>query len=274
MSDRYTWRKLALEVGMIVAAAIFVVPLYLLIVTAFKSPSETSSPFAPPSAPTFENFVTAWEQGNLPAALANSVIVTVASVLLLVVTSSLAAYPLARITQGWSRGAYLAFLFGLMLPIQLSLIPVYLAMRNVGLTGTLLGIILVYGGLQMPFCIFLYVEFLRSVPRDYDEAASIDGAGHFRTFVHVLLPMLRPITGTVVVLNSVMIWNDFYMPLLYLSGTGNQTLPVAIYGFVGAWTSQWNVIFAALILAALPVLVVFMLMQKAVFRGYSSGLKG
>jgi raffinose/stachyose/melibiose transport system permease protein len=162
----------------------------------------------------------------------------------------------------------------LMVPIQLSLIPVYLAMRNVGLTGTLLGLILVYGGLQMPFCIFLYTEFLRSVPRDYDEAASIDGAGRFRTFVYVLLPMLRPITGTVVVLNSVMIWNDFYMPLLYLSGTGSQTLPVAIYGFVGAWTAQWNVIFAALILGALPILAVFVIMQKAVFRGYSSGIKG
>jgi raffinose/stachyose/melibiose transport system permease protein len=274
MPHKYTLRTLAFEIAMIIIAVIFVVPLYLLVITAFKAPSDLTPPFIPTSSPTIENFLNAWTQGHIGPALINSFIVTVGSVLLLVVTSSLASYPLARVVRRWSRGAYMTFLFGLMLPIQLSLIPVYIAMRNIGLTGGLLGLILVYAGVQMPFCIFLYTEFLRSVPREYDEAASIDGANRFQTFIHVLFPMLRPITGTVVILNAVIVWNDFYMPLLYLSGTGNQTLPVAVYGFVGSWSAQWNLIFAALILGALPILAGFLIMQKAVFRGYASGLKG
>jgi raffinose/stachyose/melibiose transport system permease protein len=274
MHSKYTWRTLTFEIAMIIIGALFMVPVYLLVVTAFKAPDDTSPAFQPPAQPTLENFVNAWNEGNIGTAFLDSILITVGSVLLLVIASSLAAYPLARITARWSKGAYYTFLFGLMLPIQLSLIPVYIAMKGIGLTGNPLGLILVYGGIQMPFCIFLYTEFLRSVPRDYDESASLDGANRLQTFIHVLLPMLRPITGTVIILNAVTIWNDFYLPLLYLSGTQQQTLPVAIYSFVGQWGAQWSLIFAGLILAAVPILAAFLIMQKAVFRGYASGLKG
>jgi raffinose/stachyose/melibiose transport system permease protein len=274
VNTKYTARTAVFEGLMIVLGALFMIPVYLLVVTAFKDPSDNTPAFEPTTHPTLANFVNAWQQGNIGGAFIDSVSVTVGSVLLLVLASSLAAYPLARVTKKWSQGAYLTFLFGLMLPIQLSMIPVYIALKQVGLTGNVFGLILVYGGIQMPFCIFLYTEFLRSVPKDYDESASIDGANRFQTFVHVLLPMLRPITGTVIILNAVTIWNDFYLPLLYLSGTQQQTLPVAIYSFVGQYAAQWPLVFAGLILAAIPILAAFLIMQKAVFRGYASGLKG
>jgi raffinose/stachyose/melibiose transport system permease protein len=109
---------------------------------------------------------------------------------------------------------------------------------------------------------------------DYDEAAQLDGANRWQIYMKVVLPMVRPITGTVVVLNAVTIWNDFYAPLLYLSGSGVKTLPLAIYQFTGEFGSQWELIFAGMIIAAIPILAAFLIMQKAVFRGYASGLKG
>src|SRR4029453_12632945 len=175
--------------------------------------------------PTLDNFTGAWEQGALGGALANSVLVTTVSVVLVLGVSSLAAYPLARPTANWSRGVFLPVMLGLLLPFQLAALPLYQTMRDLGLLGQAWALVLFYAGLQVPFTTFLYVGFLRGLPREFEDAAFIDGCGPWQAFRHVVLPMLRPITVTALVLNAVFVWNDFFTPLLYLSGSGQQTMP-------------------------------------------------
>jgi raffinose/stachyose/melibiose transport system permease protein len=146
-------------------------------------------------------------------------------------------------------------------------------MRDLGLIGSVWSLILFYSGLQVPFATFLYVGFLRALPTDYEEAAMLDGCSPIRAFTHVVFPLLRPITGTVVILNAVFVWNDFLTPLLYLSGTGTATMPLAISTFVAQYLSNYNVVFAGLLVGMLPVLIAYFLMQRSIIKGFSGGLK-
>lgn len=272
--NRYRWRTFGLEAVMIAVAAAVGFPVYVLVNMALRAPSDTSSPIAPTTAPTLDNFIGAWEQGGLGGALINSVIVTVGSVLIVLAVSSLAAYPLARVTERWSRATFLLIMLGLVLPFQLASLPLYQTMRDLGLLGSAWALILFYSGLQVPFTTFLYVGFLRALPRDFEDAAHIDGCTSLEAFRFVVFPMLKPVTVTALVLNAVAVWNDFFTPLLYLSGSDQQTMPVAIAGFVGQYVSDWNLIFAALVISILPILLVYFALQRSIINGFAGGIKG
>jgi raffinose/stachyose/melibiose transport system permease protein len=271
---RYRPRTFALELAMIAVALVVAFPIYVLVNLAVRAPSDNSSPLRPTQSPTLDNFTGAWEQGALGGALANSLLVTSVSVVIVLGISSLAAYPLARSTARWSRGTLLLILLGLILPFQLAALPLYQTMRDLGLLGQAWSLILFYSGLQVPFTTFLYVGFLRALPREFEDAAFIDGCGPWKAFRHVVFPMLRPITLTALVLNTVFVWNDFFTPLLYLSGSGQQTLPVAVAGFVGQYVSEWNLIFAALLISIAPILVVYFALQRNIINSFTGGLKG
>ncbi|MHA6513252.1 carbohydrate ABC transporter permease [Tessaracoccus sp. Z1128] len=271
---RYTWRTAILEVVMILVGVVFLFPIYVLVILALKAPEDQSATLAPPAQPTLQNFVDAWQQGALGNALLNSAIVTIITIAFIVIFSASAAYPLSRLGARWSRLTYLAFLAGLLLPVQLALLPLYQMIRDLGLLGTLAGVIIVNVGQGMPFSIFLYAGFMRELPPDYEEAASLDGASAFKAFWQVVFPLVRPITGTVIILNAVFTWNDFLQPLLYLSGSNQKTITVAIYSFVGQFGAQWNLIFAGIIISIFPVLLAYFFMQKYIVQGFAGGLKG
>jgi len=272
--NRYRPRTLALELTMIAIALVIGFPLYVLVNLAVRAPSDTSSPIRPTTSPTLSNFTEAWQQGGLGGALINSVLVTTVSVVVALTISALAAYPLARSTAHWSRGVFLLIMLGLILPFQLATLPLYQTMRDLGLLGRAWALILFYSGLQVPFTTFLYVGFMRGLPRDFEDAAFIDGCGPLKAFRYVVLPMLKPITVTALVLNAVFVWNDFFTPLLYLSGSDQQTLPVAVAGFVGQYVSQWNLIFAALLISIVPIVVLYFALQRSIINGFAGGLKG
>jgi raffinose/stachyose/melibiose transport system permease protein len=227
-----------------------------------------------PDPPSAHSFAAAWQKASLGSALLNSAIITVTSVLALIMLGSLAGYFLARRATKLSYGLYILFLLGIILPFQLGMIPLYKFVSDLGLIGTYQGMILFYSGIQLPFTVFLYTGFIRSLPSDYANAALIDGASHLQAFGKVVFPLLRPITGTVLILNAVHIWNDFFTPLLYLGGSGNETTPVRVFAFVNEYTSDYGLVAAGLVLAALPILLIFLLLQRYVIRGFSSGLKG
>ncbi|MFD4510213.1 carbohydrate ABC transporter permease [Streptomyces sp. NPDC058457] len=271
---RYTWRTGVLEVVMILTALVFIFPVVLLFNIAFKAPGDQSSTLALPKHPTFQNFVDAWHQGALGGGLINSAIVTILTIVFLVVFASSAAYPLSRLRSRWSTVSYFAFLVGLLLPMQLALLPLYQTMRDIHLLGSLSGVILANVGQSMPFTIFLYAGFMRALPHDFEEAAALDGASAFRAFWSVVFPLMRPITGTVIILNAVFTWNDFLQPLLYLSGSGNKTITVAVYGFVGQYGAQWNLIFAGIIISIVPILIAYFVLQRYIVQGFAGGLKG
>jgi raffinose/stachyose/melibiose transport system permease protein len=134
--------------------------------------------------------------------------------------------------------------------------------------------VIIYIGAGMPFNVFLYTIFMRSVPRDYEEAAVLDGCGPLRMFWHVVFPLMRPVTGTVVILATINVYNDFFAPLLYLSGSGVSTVPLALRDFSSQYFTDWGAIFAALVISITPVLVFYLLLQKHIIRGFAGGLKG
>jgi raffinose/stachyose/melibiose transport system permease protein len=272
--NRYTRRTFVLEMVMVAVAVVFAFPVYVLVNLALRPPSDTSSPIRPTTAPTLDNFTQAWQEAGLGGALINSALVTVGSVLIVLAVSSLAAYPIARSTAHWSRGLFLLVMLGLILPFQLAALPLYQTMRDLGLLGTVWSLILFYAGLQVPFTTFLYVGFLRALPRDFEDAALIDGCTSLAAFRFVVLPMLKPITVTALVLNAVIVWNDFFTPLLYLSGSPQQTVPVALAGFVGQFVSDWNLIFAALLISIVPILAIYFALQRSIINGFAGGLRG
>lgn len=260
---------------MIAVAAAFLFPFYVFLTVSLKTPREVAAdPLGLPSGLDLTNYTTAWERGDLGAALVNSLTVAGLSVALLVVCGSLAAYTLARRTSRLSFGVYLLFLLGLMIPLQLGMVPLYQLMRDANLLRTYTSLIIFEIGHQLPLVVFLYASFTRALPRQYEEAAHIDGASTFTTFRRIVFPLLRPVTGTVVILSAINIWNDFLTPLLYVGGSPQQTLPVAIFAFRGEFSAQWGVIFAGMVLAIVPILIVYFLLQRHIIKGFASGLKG
>ncbi|MFJ4983260.1 carbohydrate ABC transporter permease [Streptomyces sp. NPDC088732] len=272
--NRYRKRTLALELVMIAVALVVAFPVYVLVNLAVRPVSDNSSPIRPTASPTVDNFIQAWRQGGLGGALFNSVLVTAGSVAVVLALSSFAAYPLARSTARWSRGLFLLVMLGLVLPFQLAALPLYQTMRDLRLLGTPWALILFYSGLQVPFTTFLYTGFLRALPREFEDAALIDGCTPVQCFRLVVLPLLKPITVTALVLNAVAVWIDFFTPLLYLSGSTQQTLPVAIAGFVGQYVTDWNLVFAALAIGIVPVLALYFALQRSIISGFAGGLKG
>lgn len=274
MKTRYTFLTALREVAMIVITMVFFFPIYILLNVAFKLPNDLSPVIQPPSRPTIQNMVEAVEQGGLLSAIGNSIYITFFSVLLIVLISSLAAYPLARVATWWSKWTFGVVMAGLLLPMQLALVPLFQQMGSLGLLGTRTSLLIYFAGSQVPFATFLYVMFMRKLSIDYEEAAKLDGAGPVRAFIYVVFPLMRPVTGTVVILNAIAVWNDFLTPLLYLSGSGNETAPVALYQFVGQYVSRWNLVFGGLLLTMVPILVIYFFMQKRIIQGFAGGMKG
>jgi raffinose/stachyose/melibiose transport system permease protein len=271
---RYTGGTAGFELLLIVTGVIVAFPFYVMLNLAFRSTGDPASTLAPTTRLTLANFVEAWRDAELGRALVNSTIIAVISVVIIVVVSAFAAYAFARVTSRLSSFSYWLLLAGLLLPFQIGMIPLYLTMRDLDLLGTHFAVILFQAGSHLPFSVFLYSGFLRALPGDYEEAAWLDGAGFAKGFFHVVLPLLRPVTGTVIILNGISIWNDLLTPLLYLSGTSNQTVPVALLIFVDPETTNWPVIFAGLAISVAPVLLAYFFLQRNVIKGFASGLKG
>jgi raffinose/stachyose/melibiose transport system permease protein len=274
---RYTKKTLIREVVVLLLAVVMVLPFYILIVNSTKNDSDTltTNPllFAHPS---FNNFIEAWNapgQKNLASGMLNSAIITVGTLVVLIAFGSLAAYTISRRTNRLGTSAYSLFLVGIILPFQLGMIPAYTVLRSLGLVGNPIGMIILYSGLMMPLSVFLYSGFARALPHDYEEAAYIDGASRFQAFRRVIFPLLAPATGTVAILCGMIIWNDFFTQLIFLSGSSTSTLPVVVYSYVGSLGARWNVIFAAIIISMIPMLIFYFIAQRRFIQGFAGGLK-
>jgi raffinose/stachyose/melibiose transport system permease protein len=276
--SRYTRRTLARELALVLVAVVYCLPFYLVISIALETTAESyRSPLSFPWPPHPGNFSTAWRtggQGGLSHALLASVIITVSSVIGLIALGSLCAYTIARRGGRLGGAVYVLFVFGIVLPFQLAIIPLDVAFRHLGLLGTYVGMIVLNIGLLMPLTVFLYTGFIRALPRDYEEAARVDGAGLLLTFRRVVIPLLWPVTGTVAVLVGIIVWNEFFIALVFLAGSRAQTVPVALYSFVGGYAARWNLIFAGLAITIAPILAFYLFAQRHLIRGFSAGVKG
>jgi raffinose/stachyose/melibiose transport system permease protein len=278
MRVRYTWRTFSRELLFLLLAAVFCIPFYLLFSIALKPNAELfTSPLSFPTNPDFGNFSEAWKGqagSGLGRAMLNSIIITVCTVAILIFLGSLCAYALARRPGRLSNTLYFMFVLGIIIPFQLGIVPLYVLFRKIDLVGSYLGLITLWVGVSLPVTVFLYTGFIRTLPRDYEEAAQVDGAGVLRTYLRVVFPLLRPVTGTVAILTGLFVWNDFFISLIFVSGTDRVTLPVAVYAFVGEYFTQYNLVFAAVTIALLPMMIFFVFAQRQLIRGFTSGVRG
>jgi raffinose/stachyose/melibiose transport system permease protein len=273
-SRTYNRRALVRELIVLLVAAVWWVPFYFLVIVALKPDVEAlQSPLSFPKAVHLANFSTAWHDASLGRALLNSLLITGGSVIALIAIGSICAYAIARRPGRIGTALYILFVLGIILPFQLGLVPAYVVMRHMHLVGSYLGIILLYTGIWMPFSVFLYTGFVRALPKEYEEASRVDGASMLRTFRRVVFPLLRPVTGTVAIFTGLIIWNDFFLSLIFLNGTKKTPLPVAVYSFVGAFASRWNLIFAAVIVSLAPIMIFFLFAQRQLIRGFTGGIK-
>ena len=275
---RYTTATAVREGVVWVAAVLTLLPFYFLVATALKPDEEllTTSASAPPARPTVGNFadvLTGGGDSNILLGLMHSAVITLGSILGLVIFGSLAAYVLARTTSRWGNVTFYLFLVAIILPIQLGLIPLYIGARTIGLVGSMWGMVILYVGTLMPLAVFLYAGFFRGMPRDYEEAAAIDGARPGRVFFQIVLPLMAPATGTVAILTGLIVWNDFFTALIFLGGSESQTLTVSMYYYVGSLVSAWNKIFAIVIISMVPILAFYLFAQKRFIQGFAGGLK-
>ncbi len=275
---RYSWRTFSRELILLALAVGFCVPFYILFVLSLKPSLELfTSPLRFPTNPAFDNYNAAWNQStrvSMGQALVNSLIITVGTVVCLIVIGSLCAYTIARRRSVLSTSLYFLFVLGIVIPFQLGIVPLYVMFRNLGLIGSYIGMILLWVGIATPVSVFLYTGFIRALPPDYEEAARVDGASTMRIFMRVVFPLLRPVTATVAILTGLFVWNDFFVSLIFLGGSTRQTLPVSIYSFVGEYATQWNFVFAAIVIALVPVMLFFVIAQRQLIEGFSGGIRG
>ena len=253
-------------------AAVFLYPVVLMLLTAFKTTPEIfRDPFGLPASWGLETFANVWRRANFGLYLRNSLFITGASALLLLATAAPAAYALARYTFRLRGVLFLFFLAGIMIPIRLGILPLYLLMRDLNLIDTPFALILTYTASGMPMSVFLLSVFFRNLPRELEDAARIDGCTEAQTFWRIMLPLVRPGLATVVIVNVVPWWNDFFFPLLFLTSDTWKTIPLGMQVFFGQHLVDWSLVFSGMTLASLPLLIIYLLMSRQFIAGLTAG---
>jgi ABC-type glycerol-3-phosphate transport system permease component len=238
--------------------------------------------FALPSSASIgaENYEQAWSQAHFGEYFLNSVVVTGTSVAFIVVLGAMAAYALARFAHPVGRAAFGLFLAGLTIPAQLAIVPLFFELRSAGLLNSRLGLILVYTANGLPFAIFILAGFFRSLPRSLYEAAVVDGCGEFSAFWRVLLPLARPGLMTVAIFQFIGIWKEYFYAFMLVNGDAEgsaRTLPLGLanLSIAAEYRTEYGMLFAGIILVTLPILFVYVALQRQIVRGIAAGaLKG
>lgn len=242
---------------------------------AFKTDQEFigSPPWALADSFRLENFGSAWTSANVGHYFWNSVVVSVSATVLGIVLSVFAAYPLARIRFPFAGAVLGMFITGLMVPWMVTFIPLSMILDDLGLIDTHLGLILVYATYNLPFNVFVLVGFMKTLPKELEEAAAVDGAGPLRTFLRIIVPLLGPGLSSVTIISFLNNWNEFFYALVLIHSEDKATLPLGLFQLSQAaeYGSQWPKLFAGMIITVVPVLVVYGLMQRRVTAGLTVG---
>ncbi len=258
----------------IAVTGLFFLPLYLVAANAFKrGPDITAAPAAPPIPPTLANFTQALTRPDhlFWNGLINSVTVTLLSIVILTVISAMLGHHICRSRSRLARVLLIVLLAGLMIPPQVILVPVTKVLNLTGLMGTIGGLVLFNVGYYVPFGVFVFSGFIRSIPIELEQAAAIDGAGKIGIFWRVVFPLLRPATASVLIFLGVWIWNDFLDPLIILGPTGGTTVTVGVYRSLGQFQRDYGGMFGLMVLSALPILIFFFALQKHFVKGLTGG---
>lgn len=268
----YRISTLITEIIMILLALVFLVPFYFLFVNSVKTFGDLLTNAASwPQAFEWGNYLRAWEITNFPKVLTNSLIVTVISNLLLVLISSMTAYRMVRHNTRFNRVLFTLFVAAMVIPFQSIMIPLVKVTSMVGIMNSHWGLIICYLGFGVPMSVFLFHGFVKSVPVEIEEAARVDGSNAYGVFFRIVYPLMRPMYVTIIILNTLWIWNDYLLPSIVLQDAELHTIPIATYAFFGQYTKQWDLALPALVLGITPIILFFLLMQKHIIQGITAG---
>lgn len=267
------WRFVGESFAVIGTLGFFGIPFYFVIVNALKNTQEASllNMNWPSSIHLIENIkeVIAARDGMLLRAFFNSVSITAMSIILLIILGAASGYVLQRKVTKATPWFNFLILAGLIIPP--AVVPTIWVLQEIALFKTMPGIVLVEVALNLPFTIILYRGFMVTIPKSLDEAALIDGCGRFRLFFNIILPLLKPVSATVIVLTAVNVYNDFVNPLYFFPGAENATLQLTLYNFMSMYMTQWNLLFTNVLLISIPPLILFIIFNKRIVAGMTAG---
>jgi raffinose/stachyose/melibiose transport system permease protein len=258
----------------LVVSAVFFLPLYVAVINVFKpSNAVVLSPLSLPNPPTLSNLqsVLTRPDGLYWYGLANSLQLTSISIVITTLLAAMCAHYLVRSDALWGKIVLGVMLCGLMIPPAVIMVPIVRILRSIHLMGTVPGAVLVNVGYYLPFAILVFMGFVRSIPKELEEAASVDGASKLRIFWQIVFPLLRPASASVLIFLGVWIWNDFLTPLLILGPGAGNTITVGIYRSIGIYQRDYGSVFALMLLATIPVLAFYLAFQKQFLRGLTGG---
>lgn len=270
-------KKLSVKKGIIYAVLILFAivnayPIIWMMINSFKSQQEFSvDQLGLPNEFILENYVNAWETANFGVLFTNSLFVTVASTVITVFIGAFASYFLSRFTFKMNKLVYTFFIFGMLIPIHATLVPMFILMRNLGMLNTPITLLFPYIAFHLPITIFILTSFMKAFPKDIEESAIMDGCGIFRVFWSIILPMSRPALATVVILNLIYNWNEFSFALVLINDPALKTLPLGLASFAGQYTTDYGAQMAGLTLSLLPIVVFYLLLEKEIVRGMTAG---
>jgi N-acetylglucosamine transport system permease protein len=262
--------QLVLAAGVILVA----LPFLWTVMSSFKTSSEIfASPFAPPSRLNFVNYVNAWTQAGIGSFFVNTLIVVGGALVLTMVLGAMCAYYLARFEFRGNRVIYWLMVAGLTFPIFLAIVPLFFILKGIGLLGTLPGLAITYAAFALPFTVFFLFSFFKALPDEIYEAAQLDGAGEWRTFFSVMLPMARPGMASVAIFNFLGLWNQFLLPVALNTEQGKYVLSQGMASFASqaGYSVDYGGLFAAVVITVLPVLIVYVIFQRQLQGSVSQG---
>lgn len=270
MKSKKRWKTIAVNVLAWILSIILITPLVLILINSLKSSQAAAEmSLRLPETIQLENFKTVIERGKLGITFLNSLTYSVFSVLLCTLTSAMAAFVLSRNRSKSNRIIYFLIVLGMAMPINF--IALMKVMQALGINNTKVGIILLYASIQTPFNVFLIYSFVGKLPKDIDEAAIIDGCTPLQLFFTIILPLLKPVIVTVMVLTFLNTWNEYILPLYFLGRSSNWPMTLAVYNFFGMYYRDWNLVCADIVLTSLPVILVYLLGQKHIVAGMTAG---
>lgn len=253
-----------------IVTIIMLTPLILITINSFKNQAESASmSLALPTEWVFDNFAIVIEKGKLVAGFINSMIYSCSSTVIAVLLATMAAYVFSRRQTKVNKAMYLYLVLGIVIPINF--VALMKVMQVLQLNNTRFGIVLLYSAIQMPFMCFLIYGFISKLPTELDEAGIIDGCGPFRLFFFIILPMLKPVLISAAVLCFLNTWNEFVLPLYFLNSTTKWPMTLAVYSFFGQFDKHWNLVCADVLLTSLPVIIMYLVCQKYIIGGQTSG---
>lgn len=271
--QKYTKGTFVVQILVTLAAIFFMTPIAIVFNYSFKTKKELylGNPLAFPETLNFSNYETAFKKLDLLTTFTNTVIYTFVAVLILVILCGAAAWAISRCSKKFFKFAYIYFVVGILIPYQALFLPIYIIGYKMSLTNTRVGIILMYVATGMSFGVFIMTSFMSTVPVELEEAAKIDGCSIYRTYISVVMPLLKPAMATLTIMLTFQIWNDYLMASLFVSKKNLRTLTVAMQTLFSQQTSDYTTAFAAIVLSVLPLCILFISLQKYFIKGMTVG---